>query len=148
MRAEWQRTHGATEQALTYFRVEHRGGRWTAKHIGVPVDSCRGKAASGIGAEFLKKWALQDSFTCSFAKYGKVQAQVLCLEWCHKMAFFCNIWLQNHDEGEFRFEEHHHRGYHEMEELTCSAEEWLPTSPAAQRLDFLRNLGPLGPAVA
>ena len=148
MRVEWQRTHGPMEKALTHFRVEHRGGRWTAAHRGVPVDSCRGRSASKSGSEFLRKWGLQETFGMSFDLHGQRDAEVLALGWCHKMAYFTSIWLRNDGEPNFAFDDSHHELYREPEELVAAAAEWAPGSPQSDRLAQLRALAPFGMAVA
>ena len=147
MRAEWQRSHGPVEKALTHFRVEHRGGKWTAQHRGVPVDSCRGRPSSKPGHDFIRKWRLQGVFTNSFALYGQANAELLSLSWCHKMAYFTSLWLHEEGNPAFAFDETHSLLYRELDELSAAAAEWAPGSPQMDRLTQLRALAPLGLAV-
>lgn len=144
MRDEWHRTHGAAEDALEHFKLEHRGGRWTQAHKQVPVDSCRGVSSSAIGARFLTHWSLTRSFLCTFTVYGRGVAELLCHSWCHRMAYFARLWLRAELDDVFEFTEEHVQAYREPATLQAASLEWMPGSPAANRLAVLRQISPQG----
>lgn len=144
IRSAWQSSHGTAEEALQHFRVEHRGGAWTAKHKAVPIDCCRGIAASPAGRMFLDSRGLAASFSCSFRRYTRPLAELLCHAWCRRMAHFLFLWMEADLAQDFAFCDRVIAAYAEPVELLEASVEWESRSAPSSRLAELRSIVPKG----
>lgn len=144
LRETWQKVHGEDEAAWVHFRLEHRGGEWTQQHIGVSSDICRGVPCTTIGEKLLQMWKLPMQFGNTYSKYSLAVAELLSKSWCHRMAYFAELWSKAGCSHTFEFTEAHTRDYVETEELLLASAAWDPRGQAAVRLGQLRLIRPLG----
>jgi len=144
MRLDWQASHGEVERMLLYFRLVHRGGGWTARNKGKPIDSCRGEPVGDAGRRMLVDWGLAESFGASFLEYDQQPAEMICFGWCHKMAYYCELWVQSGFDPKFCFTPEHHRTYVEYDELAELAHGWAPGTAQHRRLQDLHRFQPDG----
>ena len=144
LRMEWQAAHASDEAALIHFKVEHRGGEWTFKNLGVFSDSCRGIPCTDVGRNFLTKWNLPKQFANAYTRYTLPISQMLSKAWCHRMSYFCCAWAAGGHQNDFVFTQDHLARYVEEADLILYRESWEENSVASQRLAYLRSIAPDG----
>ena len=98
------------------FNYVLRGGAWTAAHAGVAYDSYRAQAAGREAAHFCQQWALPKSATFSIRKFGEESCLQLCRYWCHRLAFWHQLWCAAGGEEAFAFQAEDVRFYEEPPE--------------------------------
>ena len=111
------------------------------------MDSCRGKASTAAAIDMMRKWHLDATFGCSFALYGTDTAHLLVLAWCHKMAYYVDLWTSSGSDDAFEFTDAHHAAYNEYDALVGAAAGWAAGSPASTRHAGLRLIRPHGRAL-
>lgn len=70
-----------------------RGGPWTQSHLGMATDRCSAQAKSGTPSRWCEMYGLNKIASFSFSVYGEVGAAILSAEWCKRMQFYYDIWL-------------------------------------------------------
>ena len=73
---------------LIHFKTSLRGGLWTRTHIGVPIDSVRGYAATAEAIDWVQSCGLPKTTTLSYNRYGEQWAQQLCMYWARTLEHF------------------------------------------------------------
>ena len=99
-RAKWR---GPVE-GCEHFKLNLRGGMWTAEHKGVAVDTTRSAAQSNLAVTFCDIYTQHKSASFSHAAYTEHFAWKLAEVWSHRMSFWLELWIER---GMFRTERFH-----------------------------------------
>ena len=87
------------------FKVQVRGGAWTAEHTGMAIDSFRAFATRGFASQLCARFHIGATATFSIRLYSEDGAQRLAHLWCHKMEWLLQLWCAHDRDDAFRFEE-------------------------------------------
>ena len=83
----------APDMSLHDFKTGVLGGKWTAKHKGVPFDAIQGSARGVLAQSFCRRRNVQLSARFDVSAYGQVACNVLARAWCHRMQYYYNLEL-------------------------------------------------------
>jgi len=145
LRQRWLDSHGAEVAAMKNFRVEHRGGLWTAAHVGLPCDTIRGICCSADASKFCRRWDLRQEFGVAITRHGGYRnAEVLAWAWCCRMDHFWMLWRNAGFSADFEFAQADADSVQESEELRTTSLEWPAASWSARKLGELREIAPRG----
>ena len=75
-----------------------RGGPWTQNVLGMATDRCTAQAKSGTPSRWCQMYGLNKIASFSFSVYGEVAAAMLSAEWCKRMQFYFDLWLNSPGE--------------------------------------------------
>ena len=87
------------------FTTVLRGGPWTQSTMGKATDRCTAQAKSGTPTRWCQMYGLNKIASFSFSVYGEVAAAALSAEWCKRMQFFFDLWLDGPDDFAYRPED-------------------------------------------
>ena len=106
MEALWAKRHelaGAAEHEIG-FDYTVRGGKWTAKHVGVLYDSYRAEARTPGAKNFCKLYNIPKSATFSVKKYKEDWCVILCKLWTSRMSHVYGIFTTHESIEKYKFE--------------------------------------------
>lgn len=103
------------DQASIDFRVQLRGGQWTARHTGKAYDSFRGCASPGEPTQMCALYNMGTTATFAVKAYSEVGAQRLAELWCHRMQWCLDVWRASDCEAGFMFTDGDMASYEEPE---------------------------------
>ena len=134
---------------LTAWRLETRWMRKNVKTKGMLVDGCRGAWEEQQPArKWCDRFALHYSFTVEYSDTVKpYESQKLCTEWCRKMHYYWDIWVNAGMPHDFKYLSVMLYGYEEAISFT----EWVDTeriqnhAHIMKRVRDVRNLMPRNP---
>jgi hypothetical protein len=93
----------ATVGEVCDFKVQLRGGQWTAEKTGMAYDSFRGYAMLGEASHMCARYHLGATATFSIRAYGENGAQRLATLWCHRMQWYLDLLRAHGREEDFVF---------------------------------------------
>ena len=105
--------HAATE--VTDFKVQLRGGQWTATRVGEAFDSFRVFAMKGDASRLCASFGMTATATFSIKLYTEAGAERLAQLWCHRMQGYLDIWRAHGAADDFRFDDAVLSSYEEPE---------------------------------
>ena len=133
------------ETGLVFFRVRPLGGHFTEKAYGVGINAYIGEAVGKEARSFQQRYRrgkVGVSFFCSTFGSGE-NAKKMAAEWCRRMTFFFQHWLNQGKPAVYVFDAH-------VCECLPPDDEWLRFAGsvtnlrALQRVEEVRALKPLG----
>ena len=95
--------HAATE--VPDFKVQVRGGHWTAAHVGEPYDSFRSFAMKGDASRLCALFGMTATATFSIKLYTEVGAERLAQLWCHRLQWYLDLWMSHGKADDFHFDD-------------------------------------------
>ena len=95
--------HDATEVAD--FKVQLRGGQWTAAHVGEAYDSFRSFAMKGDASRLCALFGMTATATFSIKLYTEAGAERLAQLWCHRLQWYLDVWMAHGRAEDFRFDD-------------------------------------------
>ena len=97
------------------FKVQLRGGQWTAAHTGMAYDSFRGFAMRGEASQICARFNMQSTATFAIRSFSEEGAQCLANLWCHRMQWYLDLWRVHGCAADFVFADDELRIYEEPE---------------------------------
>ena len=123
-----------------------RGGRWTKANLGTAADCVAGSAVKGALAAFCLQYSLARMTSYSFAKYGEPAALLMAKEWCRRMEFYYQRFLEG-DDG-FRFGPNASEGYEPLPEWTRFFADQHAGTATYNRAVAIQSMAPVNPGEA
>ena len=130
-----------------HFWLKVLGGRWTARHIGVPADRVATFARSGDARAFCRRFDMPSMSSFSFRKFGEANAVETCRGVQRKLLYFFMIWMEA-DDPEFRFSDAQLFSYLPSDQFSAillGVQHLPPRSPVRVRLTQVDKLCPTNP---
>lgn len=122
-----------------------RGGAWTAVHKGLAFDCCAATAKKGLPSQWCRKYGMNQIASYSFSVYGEVTASTLAAEWCRRMQFYYDLWIESGQDYVYRPEDK--AAYKPTDSwLRLKADLTLPAK-ARQRAEIIEDLFPVPTAI-
>jgi hypothetical protein len=119
-----------------------RGGPWTQANMGKAVDRCAATAKQGLPSQWCAQYGLNKIASFSFSVYGEQGAAQLSSEWCRRMQFYYDLWLQSSPNHVFTLQDK--AAYHPTEAWLRFKASLSCTSKVFQRAEAIEALFPAG----
>ena len=91
-RQAWSHT---LQDSTEHFTLTLRGGAWTQAHHGTEADAVAGQAARGAPADWCRTYGLPKMASFSIRRYGEQIATRLAEEWCARLQYFFDLYLED-----------------------------------------------------
>jgi len=132
-------SHGAD------FVTAVKGGTWTQRHLGVAVERVTADARKGAPSQFCQTYGFNQGVSFTLSRYGDLNCSVLALEWCRRMQFWFDLWLEQ-GNTKYCFSAEELLSYEETPEWMAFCENAPSTGALADRISAIRGLFPQSPS--
>jgi hypothetical protein len=122
-----------------------KGGAWTQRHLGIAVERVTADARKGAPSHFCQIYGFNQGMSFTLKRYGDLNCSALALEWCRRMQFWFDLWLEQGD-AKYRFSSEELLSYEETPEWMAFCDNAPPTGPLADRINAIRGLFPQSPS--
>jgi hypothetical protein len=86
------------------------GGAWSVKHKGTAADRVQALARAGCHKDWCKQYSLNMMASWSFQLYGAAAANAMAVEWCRKLQYYFDIWMEQ-GSSNYQYTEADIKGY-------------------------------------
>ena len=123
------------------FRLSMRKGRFCMEKTGMAFNACMGQASGEKVLEFCDKYGLSTAKRYATLLFGEKPAILFARTWCHKMAYFYDIYLAQESTG-YHFTQADIEGYEEPDDFRNIVGEFLEHPRKAARVIEFRSIAP------
>ena len=75
---------------------------WTQRRLGIAVERVTADARKGAPSQFCQTYGFNQGMSFTLKWYGDRNCSALALEWCRRMQFWFDLWLEQGDT-KYRF---------------------------------------------
>ena len=122
-----------------------KGGAWTQRHLGIAVERVTADARKGAPSLFCQTYGFNQGMSFTLKRYGDLNCSALALEWCRRMQFWFDLWLEQGDT-KYRFSAEELLSYEEAPGWRAFCDNAPSVGVLADRINAIRGLFPQSPS--